>query len=702
MTTTAAQKSETHPMTLDDVYYALVRQKWRILACSLLGFGVAIAVYLFNKPAFQSDAMVFIRYVVENSAPGTPDGEGRSVSLDSHGDNIMATEVQILKSLDVAYQVVDAVGVDQILQDVKGPKTRDMAAFRVQQQLTVEPMAATSVIHLIYKSRDKDVVQARLAAIIEAYQKKHTLVHRGNGAVSDFLATQADLLRSRLANSEEALRKAKEAVGVTSVDLTEKSFSEQEEVVQQEIFNTQAEIADNSATLMAMNGGSVTDSSKDEAQGQEVIPPSDIDSYRNLRLRIDSLRKSQEELQAQFTEQNPRVKMVEAQLTEAQSQRAAMEKAFPSLAKVAPSATSAAATDIAAQAAHLAGLKSKVIVLQSELSQINAKHQTLESQVGSLAELQRQRDLDAANYQYYAQHAEGARIDEALGSGRALNIAVVQAPTPPGADWAKTYKIIGGIAVGGILLGLGWAFLIELYLDRSIRRPTDVERRLKVPLFLSTPNLGKNVSKRDDFDATLRDRLISYFESINLTHKPKLIAVTGVGQGAGVTTTATGLARSLSETGDGNVLLVDMTRGQGSALQFSHGRSQMDLDGLLEASAGAKVEENLYVVVEDNKGEKLSRALPARFHKLMPKLKESQFDYIIFDMPPVNQISITPRLAGFMDMVLFVMESEKVDRDVAKQALELLGKSRVRLGAILNKTKNYLPSRQQHDFLGAS
>ena len=52
----------------------------------------------------------------------------------------------------------------------------------------------------------------------------------------------------------------------------------------------------------------------------------------------------------------------------------------------------------------------------------------------------------------------------------------------------------------------------------------------------------------------------------------------------------------------------------------------------------------------------------------MPKLKASDYDYIIFDMPPVSQTSVTARLAGLMDMVLLVIESEKTDRDVVQQA----------------------------------
>ena len=46
----------------------------------------------------------------------------------------------------------------------------------------------------------------------------------------------------------------------------------------------------------------------------------------------------------------------------------------------------------------------------------------------------------------------------------------------------------------------------------------------------------------------------------------------------------------------------------------------------------------------------------------MPKLKASQYDYIIFDMPPVSQTSMTARLSGLMDMVLLVIESEKTSK----------------------------------------
>jgi Mrp family chromosome partitioning ATPase len=63
----------------------------------------------------------------------------------------------------------------------------------------------------------------------------------------------------------------------------------------------------------------------------------------------------------------------------------------------------------------------------------------------------------------------------------------------------------------------------------------------------------------------------------------------------------------------------------------------------------------------------------------------------------MSQISITPRLARFMDMVLLVVESEKTDRDVAKRATNLLLETKTNVGVVLNKSRDHLPRRLQQD-----
>jgi polysaccharide biosynthesis transport protein len=194
----------------------------------------------------------------------------------------------------------------------------------------------------------------------------------------------------------------------------------------------------------------------------------------------------------------------------------------------------------------------------------------------------------------------------------------------------------------------------------------------------------------------LRDRLLTTFELRNLTHNPKLVAVTGCNDGSGVSTIASGLAASLSETGEGNVLLVDMNNvGQGAAHYFHKGKLECGLDEALqlEKRESAMVQENLYVVAENAGNDSLPRVLHKRFSSLLPRLKASDYDYIIFDMPPVGQLTPTAKLARYMDTVLMVVEAEKTDREAVQRATALLEESKVHVGIVLNKTQDYIPHR---------
>lgn len=706
-------------LSVNDILYVIFRHKWKLLICTVLGLAGAAAYYFFAPPPFESEAMLFIRYVTEDSAPSSPDGGGpKPISLADldRGETILNTEIDILSSMDIAESAAEALGPDKILTQVKNPKDRDRAraAAAIAQNLDIEPLPKSSVIHITYRNSDPSVVQPVLAAVVDAYYKKHAEVHRQAAAIGDFLSQETDQLRAQLEQTEDELRKEKDKAGIVSIDDAKKTFNDEESKLESDIFSAKAELAERTArydALIKHLPAQAKTVATPSGPAEGPVPQAVVDDYRNLLSRLDFLQHTEQQMLTEFTDQNQRVKDLRAQLAAAMAKKEGMEKQYPRLTYAGPAAPAVAAgvsgelggpvIDLQAEAAYLAGLQSKIKVLNAELNQVKAAAANVDGAETNISELQRQDELQAANYKYYAEHLEATRIDEALGAGRALNIAEIQAPTPPHPDFKKFYKIVGGIACSGLALGLAWALLIEFYLDRSIRRPQDIERGLRIPLFLSIPDFGKNGHNKHVFHETLRDRLVAYFESRGFTHKPKLVAVTGVGRKSGVTTTAAGLARSLSETGDGNVLLVDMTQSQGSAQQFAKGNAVCGIDQLLDTRTDAKVDSNLYVVGAEPNNEQLTRALPSRFNRLVPQLKTSDFDYIIFDMPTVNQISITPRLAQYMDMVLLVIESEETDRDIAREAAVLLAQSRAHVGAILNKSRPYVPSRAQSEFLGA-
>ena len=112
---------------------------------------------------------------------------------------------------------------------------------------------------------------------------------------------------------------------------------------------------------------------------------------------------------------------------------------------------------------------------------------------------------------------------------------------------------------------------------------------------------------------------------------------------------AAGMATSLAESGE-RVLLVDMKLEHGVAQQFFLGRPCCGLDEALalETRDSALVQENLYVVTAGSPDERFQRILPRLFVSLLPRIRSSDYGYIVFDMPPVTQTSITSRLTSWI------------------------------------------------------
>jgi len=86
-----------------------------------------------------------------------------------------------------------------------------------------------------------------------------------------------------------------------------------------------------------------------------------------------------------------------------------------------------------------------------------------------------------------------------------------------------------------------------------------------------------------------------------------------------------------------------------------------------------------------------SQIIPKRFYDLVPRFKATDFDYIIFDMPPIAHSTVALAMSGFMDKVLLVVEAERTNRDVLKRAYSELLASQADVSAVVNKTSSYAP-----------
>jgi len=711
---------------MDDAVFTVFRHKWLILAFVCLGLVGAVAVCFLRPPPYVSKAKLMVHYVLNTRdiTSATPDS-AHPQPVDYGAQSILNAEVEILTSLDVAERVASTIGPAKILAKKGGGTNLMAAAGVVCSGIEVDP-PKSSILTISFKHPDCDIVQPVLRAVLEAYARKHRDVRL---MPDGYLLQQRDELGAKLTRTEEQLKDLKMQAKILFPEEMKKSYQTQISKVQDELLDTDRELIERNAMAGNQGLGALT-----STNGAVTSVPADVlSTYSFATTKLGDLKRQESELLLQYTEAYPLVQNVRERIQKLTRQKADLDRQYPTLAHVLLGAAHDGGTTNRVSTEVLMARKAALTIILSNL-QAQATHVLdLEPKI---AELERLKAEHQKTYELLTARLEQQQRDESMVAGKVVNMSDVQSPTPPGLDTKKLRKLVAMVLAGCIGMGLGLAFLIDQFLDRSIKRSSDIERHLRLPVFLSIPDTasagwlrlpgwltrrqsekgtapnslggnggGQGVTALTAWDPThqlqrytegLRERIISYFEVHNLNlKKPKLVAVTGCAEGVGVSTLASGLAAALSKTGDGNVLLVDMNVDQGVAHSFYKGKPGCGISDALEPGnrAGAQVQENLYVATINNgRNDQLVKVLPTRFNHLMPRLKASDYDYIIFDMPPVTQTSATPRLASYMDLALLVLESERTSQHSAARASALMREARANVAAVLNKHRSHMPA----------
>jgi polysaccharide biosynthesis transport protein len=657
-------------LNLYEIIFILFRHKWKILLCAVAGVLAAAAIYFVLPRNYESEAKLLVRYVVDKSTVDTLDSSIKTPNSES--GNLMNSEVQILTSADVAGQVAQAIGIDRLEKGSKGKATLDDATRDIVQALEVTAPKDSNIITVSFKSKDPGLPTVVLEELVKKYFDKHLEVHRSLGAF-DFVTQQTNLLASQLSQTDQELKRLKSAAGVTSLPENTKSLATELSKTQADLDAATGDLAAQQARVSEIekwSAGTTTKKSDDTTPSptREVVQ-----EYQSLVTRETQLRQMETELLAKYTPQNRIVKVKQGQIADLEKQRREMENRFPGLLAMAPAAASTTEEkrpDLMSERARLVSLQAQTDNLKTRLTGLQERSKTLSELGPRIAELERTKEVQESNYKYLEASLEKARIDETLNPARMPNISIVQKPTPAVKTTRDVKKFVMGLAGGGLGVGIAIALLIELFLDRTVKRSLEVENRLRLPLLLSIPYLDSSSkhlrlhdSGRDSdlamdggadddlvdtgellrpFCEAIRDRLGFFFEANQMAHKPKLVAVTGLSKNAGASTLAAGLAATLSETNEGKVLLVDKP------------------------------------------------VTPKRFYNMLSEFRDSDLDYVVFDLPSLGDTSVTLPLAGFMDTVLLVVEAEKSNRDAVKRAYEQLA-AKTQVSVVFNKSKSYGP-----------
>jgi capsular exopolysaccharide synthesis family protein len=252
--------------------------------------------------------------------------------------------------------------------------------------------------------------------------------------------------------------------------------------------------------------------------------------------------------------------------------------------------------------------------------------------------------------------------------------------------------------MAGLVLGLGLVYFLDR-LDDRLELAEEIEEALQEPVLGQVPKVQKQdgadqllVTRLDDhnmFSEALRGVRSAVLLGFGASKK-KVLLVTSAVPSDGKTTFTTNFAITLALAGH-KVLLLDADLRRGATHTFFNASREPGLTEVLlgdEHWSDVMRETSVSTLkvihsgkLPHNPGELLISPIP---EQLIAEARE-EFDFVIFDCPPLTAIDDTFSLIPFSDGVLFVVRSGQTSMRFAKNSLHAIRQRGAQiLGFVLN------------------
>ena len=111
-------ENEPSTFTVHNALLAAFKHKWLIIITTLAGLLAAAGVWFLYPVPYASQAKLLVRYVLERSAVDPV--ESASTATRRSPETVVTSEVEILRSWDLAMQLAEALGVKRLLPESNG------------------------------------------------------------------------------------------------------------------------------------------------------------------------------------------------------------------------------------------------------------------------------------------------------------------------------------------------------------------------------------------------------------------------------------------------------------------------------------------------------------------------------------------------------------------------------------------------------
>ncbi len=493
-------------ISIRDVLYILFRQKWKMIIFFLVVFPTVAVLTFLSPNIYRSEATLLVRLGRESATlDPTMTGAGPVIPVEHSRQADTANVLQTIKSRELVEKVVDTIGLGVFLKakpkgfkevilsgespsKVGHPYTnREEIIHDVMRNLTAKMVQGSNIIYLSYEGPNPKLNQNVLTKLIDFCLEKHIAVHRSAGSYK-FFSKQTGQLRDGLQKMEENLRKVKNRTGIVSPEDQRRALLTRINDLQKEVEVTDSALAASKAKILTL------EKTLSDLPKEIVTERTDVNHGVDLmRPKLYELKLREQDLLSRYNEQSVPVLEIRRQIAEAEALLAKEEASRIQIRKGPNEAYKQVETALIAEKGILSSLDAKSVTLKEQLSNVKSELEILNENELEILALQREINVQEANYRKYSENLEQSRIEEALDREKISNISIVQKPTYQLGPVRPRKALNLALALFvGIIGGIGLAFFSE-HLDHTIRRPEDVKERLRLPVLAAIPHSGEKM-----------------------------------------------------------------------------------------------------------------------------------------------------------------------------------------------------------------
>jgi polysaccharide biosynthesis transport protein len=677
-----------------------------------------VGSFLVSK-VYEAEAKILIRHHREAKVISTSNVPSNLFT--NEAKEKLLSEIQIFKSISVIEKVVENLGPDVVLENmrwrwdwlrelpgkIKESLFKALWAFeptknllhwlgrkqdrpgnnvrkaigKIADNLTVEPVKGTNVFAVEFAAPDPDFAAQVVNTMVEMYQDFHLELRQGTSENKVF-SEQVDRLKGELRQAKENLLTLKHDNGIISVNLQIPLLLERMNANQALMQKTHL---DRTETELQIK----------ELQRQLTTQPKFIQLENSWTRNpvLDSLRKKLSKLEMEktmYVQGSGSAVKLEAEIesikrriaNEGQivkdSNKSGINPVYQEIQK-----------DLSMGFKKLYGLEQSYTELENQQQEFERRLQQLDKEKGFIQEQELDIEVKEQALRLFAKKKEENAINSILNNQRISDVTPIElAEVPISASKPKKIKnLVVGIVVG-LLGGLLVAYITEFF-RRSLANKEEVEKVLSYPCLAAFRFLDKQNAKEAEAHNIFQLKLLD--ESIRQLSRQKGIQSILVGSthaGEGKSMVASALAHSLTQKGSRVLLISDKHMDHQPKQEPAEDGGDVNSHGMLQDINIHPAAENsfLYTVnYPETLAETIKKEKSIDFTNFLNKVKES-FDYVIVDAPALNDVPeiITP--ASIVDAVLFVVEAEGTSRISVAKALERLKEAGASIyGVVLNK-----------------